>query len=422
MTTATETAARTTPTSFGYPRARESGRHARIRNVLKRTTGIDLFPSDDVARAFIAGLSQGDPVAERFVAETYHGDLGPGAARELLDRALEHGIDSVPEAPESMRELFAEFEHVPDWVDPVLVEEGTAVWRRWGYALGAAGNAGTMDTYTEATLAVPLSLSGGYAGKAALNRYLETTKWWLEVSRPGAVLTPGSPARTISLRVRVMHVSVRARVLRHAEWDQGRWGVPISQSEMLLTLIGGSIAPALGLFALGYLTSPREMRAVLHFNRYCGWLVGCRAEGFMPETVLDGWRILFMCDAARAHDAGPLGAELVESFVPAFEPLETQHGLERVRALYHFHLQAGYSSLFMLPGNRRRYELPSPLPGLALLLAQAPPTLAIELLRHVSPGIDRRWLEFKHSGWERWYRWQSAGRRAKFDTARDLRR
>ncbi len=65
-----------------------------------------------------------------------------------------------------------------------------------GYALGAAGNAGTMDTYTEGALAVPLSLSGGYAGKAALNRYLETTKWWLEVSRPGALLRPGSPART----------------------------------------------------------------------------------------------------------------------------------------------------------------------------------------------------------------------------------
>jgi hypothetical protein len=72
-----------------------------------------------------------------------------------------------------------------------------------------------MDTYTEGTLAVPLSLSGGYAGKAALNRYLETTEWWLEVSRPGGVLTPGSLARTISMKVRVMRVSVRARVLSH---------------------------------------------------------------------------------------------------------------------------------------------------------------------------------------------------------------
>ena len=43
---------------------------------------------------------------------------------------------------------------------PELIEAGAAVWRRWGYSLGAVGNAGTMDTYTEGSLAIPLSLSG----------------------------------------------------------------------------------------------------------------------------------------------------------------------------------------------------------------------------------------------------------------------
>ncbi len=94
-----------------------------------------------------------------------------------------------------MRALFGEFEQLPDWVVPELVEEGAAVWRRWAYALGALGNAGTNDTYTEGWLAVPLSLSGGYAGQRALHRYLETSRWWIEVCRPGALLTPGSLGR-----------------------------------------------------------------------------------------------------------------------------------------------------------------------------------------------------------------------------------
>ena len=81
------------------------------------------------------------------------------------------------------------------------------------------------------------------------------------------------------------------------EWDFDRYGLPISQSAMLLTLLGGSVAPALGLTALGYLTSRREMRAVLHFNRYCGHLVGVRCDNYFPETVLDAWRILFMADS-----------------------------------------------------------------------------------------------------------------------------
>lgn len=242
------------------------------------------------------------------------------------------------------------------------------------------------------------------------------------MARPGAVLTPGSPARTISMRVRVMHVSVRARVLRHEEWDRARWGLPISQSEMLLTLLGGSVAPALALYALGYLTSPREMRAVLHFNRYCGWLVGCRADGCMPETVRDALRILYLWNAERAYDSGALGTELVESFVPAFAPLDGQRGLERLRGEYHYRVQAGHSALFMLPWNRRRYDLPSPLAGVALLALQAPPTAAIELLRRASPSIDRRWQQWSVGRWEGWHRWQSAGRRAAFDAAKDLRR
>jgi hypothetical protein len=390
--------------------------------MVRRWTGADPFPSDSVAEAFIAGLNDGDPVAERFVAETYHGELGARKARDLVEKAQLHGIDSVPEAPDSMRALFAEFEQLPDWVVPELVEEGAAVWRRWGYALGALGNAGTNDTYTEGWLAVPLSLSGGYAGERALHRYLETSRWWIEVCRPGALLTPGSLGRSISLHVRIMHVSVRDRVKHHPEWDAARWGLPISQSAMLLTLLGGSVAPAFGLFLLGHLTSPREMRAVLHFNRYCGHLVGVRCDGYFPGTVADAWRILFMADSARSYDSACSGTELVESFVPAFRPAPGRRGLDRLRAEYHYRVQAGYLGLYMLPWNRRRYQLPPTLPGILLLLARSPLIFALELARRMSARVDRRWQRFNLDRWDRWLRWQSAGKAATFEAAVPLRR
>jgi hypothetical protein len=408
------------PTAFRYPAT--PGRRVQLRNLVQRVTGVDLFPPDEVARAFIAGLNEGDPVAERFVAETYHGELGARKARDLVERAQREGIDNVPDAPESMRALFAEFEQLPGWLDTDLVAEGAAVWRRWAYALGALGNAGTNDTYTEGWLAVPLSLSGGYAGQRALHRYLETSRWWIEVCRPGAILTPGSLARNISLHVRIMHVSVRDRVRKHPEWDARRWGLPISQSAMLLTLLGGSVAPALGLYLLGHLTSPREMRAVLHFNRYCGHLVGVRCDGYFPETPVDAWRILFMADAARSYDSADSGVELVESFVPAFEPAPAQRGWARARAQYHYRVQAGYLGLYMLPWNRRRYRLPTALPGIALLLARAPLIVALELARRVSPRVDRRWQRRNLERWEAWLRWQSAGKDAGFEAAVPLRR
>ncbi len=410
------------PAAFRYPWVRAGSSRWRIRDRLLRLTGVDLFPADDIATAFKVGLTAGDPVAERFVAETYHGEIGPARARELVERALRLGIDKVPEAPPSMRALFADFETDPDWADRALIAEGAAVWRRWAYALGAVGNAGTMDTYTESWLALPLSLSGGYAGERALHRYMETSRWWIEVARPGAVMRPGSLARAISLHVRIMHVSVRARVREHPEWDAERWGLPISQSAMLLTLLGGSVAPALGLTGLGFLTSPREARAVLHFNRYCGHLVGVRCDGYFPQTVMDAWRILFMADSARSYDSAQIGAELVESFVPAFAPKPSQRGLDRFRAGYHYRLQAGYAGLFMLPWNRRRYDLPSPALGIAVLIARAPLVAAIELTRRVVPGVDQRWQRFGLAGWQRWYRWQSGGRTARFEAASPLRR
>ena len=408
------------PTAFRFPNA--NGRRTRLRRLVKRFTRADLFPSDAVARAFVDGLNVGDPVAERFVAETYHGELGARKARDLVEKAQREGIDNVPEAPESMRVLFDEFEQLPGWVDPDLVEEGAAVWRRWAYALGALGNAGTNDTYTEGWLAVPLSLSGGYAGQRALHRYLETSRWWIEVCRPGAILTPGSLGRNISLHVRVMHVSVRDRVRQHAEWDAERWGLPISQSAMLLTLLGGSVAPAFGLFLLGHLTSPREMRAVLHFNRYCGHLVGVRCDGYFPETIGDAWRILFMADAARSYDSGESGTELVESFVPAFSPAASHRGMARLRAEYHYRVQAGYLGLYMLPWNRRRYRLPSALPGITLLLLRSPLIVVMELIRRASPGVDRRWQQANVRRWDAWLQWQSAGKAAGFEAAVPLRR
>jgi hypothetical protein len=407
------------PTAFRYP---PSGRRVRLQTLVRKATGVDIFPPDDVAAAFIAGLTEGDPVAERFVAETYHGELGARKARDLVERAQRDGIDAVPEAPDSMRALFEEFEQLPGWVDPVLVEQGAAVWRRWAYALGALGNAGTNDTYTEGWLAVPLSLSGGYAGQRALHRYLETSRWWIEVCRPGAILTPGSLARNISLHVRIMHVSVRDRVKKHPEWDTERWGLPISQSAMLLTLLGGSVAPAAGLYLLGHLTSPREMAAVLHFNRYCGHLVGVRCDGYFPETPAEAWRILLMADAARSYDSADSGVELVESFVPAFEPTPAHRGVARLRAEYHYRVQAGYLGLYMLPWNRRRYRLPSALPGITLLLLRSPLILALELARRVSPRLDRRWQQVNLKRWESWLQWQSAGKAAAFEAAVPLRR
>ncbi|WP_063008927.1 oxygenase MpaB family protein [Nocardia kruczakiae] len=408
------------PSAFRYWEAKQQPAVQRLEAIVRKVTGAELFPTDDQARALTEDLFAGDPVAERFVAEVMHGPGGSAAGRALLDRALAEGIDAVPEAPDSMRELFAEFDTVPEWVRPELVEQGAAIWRRWGTILFSFAGAETLEMYTESAVATPLSLAGGYAGNSALRRYLETCRFWMDVSQPNALLTPGSTGRATALKVRVMHVSVRARVAGHPEWDIDKWGLPISQTYQLLTLIAGSVTPGLGLWALGYQTTPSEIRALLHFQRYMGYLLGVRLQ-WHPETVIDSLRVLAMTIASRSYDAGAHGAELIESYPAAFAPRPEHRGASRLRAAYNYRINSVYSAMYMAPGTRRKYRMPPAFPWLLIPVLRFPLITAMEFVRRIPPvGRLHEKVMVRHR--ENWYRAQMQGREAEFDASGALRR
>lgn len=409
-----------TPTHFRYWEARQEPAWQRREKLVRRLFGHELFPSDERARMLCDDLYGGDPVAERFVAEVFFGEIGHQRGREMLTQALAEGIDAVPDAPESMRELFAEFDTVPDWVDRDQVELGAEIWRRWGTMLFNVAGVITLEIYTEAGVATPLSLAGGYAGDNALRRFLESAKFWIDTSEAGGLFRPGSDGRTTAMLVRVMHVAVRKRVGEHPEWDHEKWGLPISQTYMMLTQIGGSVAPALALWALGYQTTPREMRALLHFNRYMGHLLGVKPQ-WMPETVRDCLQVLALSTAARSYDSGEHGKELIESFPAAFAPRPGQTGLARLRAAYNHRIIAAYCALWMAPGTRKAYDLPRAFPWVLILLVRWPLITVTELLRRL-PGLrglhERLMVRHRRSWWEA----QMAGRQAAFDASSALRR
>ncbi|MBJ8347582.1 oxygenase MpaB family protein [Antrihabitans sp. YC2-6] len=414
-------AANTCPTAFRYWDSLETSRVQRLQRVVRRLTGGELFPTEKQATDFCSDLFAGDPVAERFVADVLHGDIGPKAGRKMLDTALANGIDSLDDVPAAMSELFDEFETVPDWVQPELVEQGAAIWRRWGTMLFSFAGAETLEIYTEAAVATPLSLAGGYAGDNALRRFLETCRFWMDVSEPGALLTPGSKGRATALKVRVMHVSVRSRVANHPEWDTEKWGLPISQGYMLLTLLAGSVTPGLALWSLGYHTTPSEIRALLHFQKYMGHLLGVRVTWY-PETIADSARLLAMTAASRSYDAGVHGAELIESYPAAFAPRDGHRGLVRLREAYNFRINSVYSAMFMAPGTRRNYTMPKAFPWVLIPLARFPVITATELTRRFVPAFAR--VHEKVMLWHRenWYEAQMSGRKAAFDASGALRR
>jgi hypothetical protein len=408
------------PTEFRYWDRVEDRGVQRARRAWKLIWGFDPQPSEALVRQFADSYYEADPVAEAFVDEVYMA-RGAGSGRELLDRAIAHGIDSVPDAPDSMRRLFAEFEQAPDWLDRDRVELGAKVFRRYGTAVFSFATTSTLEMYSESSIAKPLSLSGGYAGDTAHKRQLETARFWIDISEPGEVIASGSRGRATALRVRVMHVFIRRRLVRHPDWDWEAWGMPISVADATLTLMGGSVVPGLALWSVGHQTTIREIEALLHFWRYVGHLLGVQ-PGWYPADFQQAVQLMFAALVKRAYAAGADGAELVESYLPAFAPKPGSPWRKRLRDEFNYRAQIGYTRFWSLPWTYRRHQMPNPWPWALHPLAQFPFVLTLETLRRLLPPLDEAADRVQRWRRDRWYLNETGGRDAEFQPPEHLTR
>lgn len=395
------------PGEFHYWKNLDTPRVKRGRMVFKRMFGFDPELPREVIETYAESYYAADPAAEAFVDEVYlQGD--PKTGRAMLDRALEQGIEAVPDAPESMKRLFAEREQPPAWLDIARVEQGAKVFRRFGPELFQFFGAITLDGYAQNSVVKPLVLTGAYAGGSTKSRFMETAAFWVDVSEPGGLQQGGEGWKT-SMRVRIMHVFVRRRLLAHPEWKLEQWGVPISQADALITLMAGCIAPGYFLRVAGFRTSTEEIEAMMHFWRYVGHLMGVQPPWY-PQNVREGLQFSFMAYASGAGLAGADGVMLCQSFNEAFKPdSEAELGLiDKWRARLDHKIHQGFVGFFVTPQTRKSAGIPSA--GLWRLapLANAPLIFAGETLRRYIPKLDealdtvsryrrRQWLE-RHMG------------------------
>ncbi len=373
------------PTEFRYFDAVDRAPARRLRWLLRLTFGADPRLPDATVRTWAESYFRADPVAEAFVDEVYL-VRGQAEGRAMVERALAHGVDSVPDAPPSLRRLFAELEVRPAWLDERTVDLGARVFRRWGTHLHSFAGAITLEGYRESSVAKPLAFTGAYTGESARRRFLETASFWIDVSEPGG-LAPGAKGRATALRVRLMHVFVRRRLLAHPKWDLAAWGVPISQGDALLTQMGGSFVPGYGLRALGYRTSREEIEATMHFWRWVGHLMGVQPEWY-PAHVDEALGLMFASQVKGARASGDDGRHLAQSYLASYAPNEGD-GLARH---LEYGLQRGYVSWFVPPATRAHYGLPRA--GLFALgpLLQAPLVFARETVRKTVP-LAEDWLD-----------------------------
>jgi hypothetical protein len=402
--------------AFLDKRSRRSGQ--RKRRGLKLFNQPSALPSPGHILDFAHGYYDADPVAEAFVQDAYvEGNSSHG--RAMLDQALAHGIESVPDAPASMVRLFEEFEEDPPWVDHDLVERGAFLFRRCGPSVFSFNGVGTLLAYTEDPIVKPLSMTGKYAGDAALNRFMETARFWIDVSDPGGT-KPGAPGRATAMRVRIMHVFLRQRITRHPQWNLAAWGKPISQAEATITLLAGGFVTGLGMHKLGYRSTTADTLAMMHFWRYVGHLMGVQPRWY-PADLPEAGQLMTLYFAKRSFGAVEDGRELIESYPRAFTPKPDAVPRKAIRDQFNYRIQLGYTRYF-LPGRfYKSYDMPNPWPWALLPLLQIPVNLTIDLLAHRSGRVAR--LQDRYARWRRntWFRNEMGDRESHFKAAETFR-
>jgi hypothetical protein len=246
-------------------------------------------PTPETWRNLGERLIVGDEPMDRLVH--WMSSAGMEQTRPLFDRALAEGIDSVPDAPEPLREFFIQIETVPDWVDRDKLRRGARALRRGGAdGMYVARDVSLLGGYQFSGFNKTL-LRTGALEKGSNKRFAETMQWAMDVISEGG-LDPFGVGYRSTIRVRLIHAFVRRHVAAMPDWCNDEWGVPVNQTDMAATLVGALIAPPVGAIGMGLLPSPADLDGIAHLTRYVGWLIGVQDE-WLPRSFRDGIRVLY---------------------------------------------------------------------------------------------------------------------------------
>lgn len=226
-------------------------------------------------------------------------EQGLPASRTQFERALEHGIDAVPEASVAMRAFFREVETPPAWLDLARVERGAALFSRAGVATLYIGrDVALIGGYQASAFNKTLILTGALQ-KGPTRRFAETARWALDCTGEGGLARFGAGYRA-TLHVRLIHALVRRHVRALPAWRMAEWGLPINQPDMAATLLGALTVPLLGARILGMPQSRADREDANHLTRYVGWLMGV-APRWLAESHDAAVQLLMQLLLSLAH-------------------------------------------------------------------------------------------------------------------------
>jgi len=239
------------------------------------------------ADQYVSLLWRTDPLAEA-VMEAF-APLPEPEWQAMLNRALDHGIAAVPEAPAALRALFEQLDRVPFWVDRRQCNLGGATFLRCRLGFLALSMHALPLIYSWPAGNKPLALSGHLVHRAS-QRLKDTTRYVFAISQPDG-LARFSDGFKMTVRVRLIHAQVRKLLWQSGQWREEAWGAPINQCHMAGTNLLFSVGVLDGLTRIGYRFTAAEREALIHLWRYAGALLGVENE-LLVAGEWEGHRLL----------------------------------------------------------------------------------------------------------------------------------
>ncbi len=353
--------------------------------LMEKVLGGPVRMDHDLWEEMVQGLSEGDEPMDRVVDWLFR--FGPRQAKAMFDQALDHGIETVPDAPQELRDFFALIDRQPEWLDMAEVRRGARAVNTTGEAVHyLARDFFLMGAYLLSGFNEPLVMTGALS-KGTGKRFAETQSWTMDIYSPNGMERFGAGFKS-TIRVRMIHALVRRNLQRKPQWDFEHLAVPISQTDMLTTILT-TLLLGLGSRALGVPMTTRETDAIAHHGRYAAWLMGVK-EPWLFQSTAEGIRLLMHSASTQPRGeetsrimAQSLAAEPLTRHYPHFQSLRRR--IEHSRHL-------GISRLFLSKKTLDKLGVPSDvLPWYPLLTIA--PRFAWHTAHRLVPGGYERLAE-----------------------------
>ncbi|KAI9892942.1 MAG: hypothetical protein M1814_000826 [Vezdaea aestivalis] len=229
----------------------------------------------------------------------------------------------------ALGELWAEVNTVPDWVDWDQITRGQEVFYRYGGAaltglayqslLGGMGANRVVET---------LARTGGFSPKVARRRMYETTQHILQCTMSLESIKPGGAGHKSSVRVRLLHSSVRRRIMALAKqkpgyYDAEKWGVPVNDLDSIATISTFSASLIwLSFPCQGIWLREQEIKDYVALWRLIAYYVGTPTEYFTsPEKARGAMESLLLFEINPSETSKVLANNIItslESQPPSF--------------------------------------------------------------------------------------------------------